>query len=27
MALLNPPAPTVLEPKTTTPRKEVAATT
>jgi len=26
MALLNPPAPTVLEPKTTTPRKEVAAT-
>jgi putative transposase len=26
MALLNPPAPTVLEPKTTTPRKEIAAT-
>ena len=30
MALLNPPAPTLLEPKTTTPdttgRKEIAAT-
>lgn len=26
MALLNPPAPTVLEPKNTTPRKEIAAT-
>ena len=26
MALLNPPSPTVLEPKTTTPRKEIAAT-
>ena len=26
MALLNPPAPTVLEPKNTSPRKEIAAT-